>query len=965
VADVFVSYSRRDGEFVGHLVESMTDQGKDVWVDTEGIADADVFPEAIKRAIEGSDAFLFVITPDSVHSRYCENEVEYARDLQKRIVPVLRNPVADSDLPAEIRDRNWIPFTEDAEFDPALGRLLTALDTDLEAAKAHTRWLVKALEWDSEGRDKSFLLRGSELRAAEAWLASRPEDADPAPTQLQREYLFASREAAARRQRAMMGGAVAIAAVSIGLLIFALISRGQAVSAKAQAVGERIGARSQALAAESQAQLPNDPEISLILGMRAVRTKATPQSLFALRAALDASPFERALATVAPQGACASNTGLSAVYSPTGRQIAEAACDGTLRLIDAGSGRLVRSTNLAQPLSAVAYSPDGSRLAVATGIDTTGTNTVLLFDPATGATRSSLTATLPGRVAAEQPTGVAEIAFSPNGRLLAADGPAGITLWSLPGGRARALERDPSDQGTMAFSRDGRLLIVGGTDNSVRVYKVASGRMVHRIVAPTDQGSPQGWAELVALSPDGSRLAIGYPTSNDSNGTVSVYSTATWSKQFDVSTIDQVEISSLAFSPDGTRLAIGAEDGTAGVWWLSSREQVAAYDGSTAAVGSMSFAPDGQSVVSASNDGVARVWRALGSEQSIVPLHGNLVGLALSPHQLTVLGTVHGRNAMFFVSLPSGNVVSTWRLGRGMNAPVLSSDGRLLATLPGGPSGAPPSPNAGPPSGPVRIWNVAQRRVVAVIHPPGAATVTAFSPDDRFVELLVGGDPNSPGHPVLLNVATGHTVTLQEGYPGIPCLQGNPSDFALSRNDRVFAASGFCGEVDLFNATTGSVLRQFNQGAEISAVDLTPDGSRLLVASWDSRATIYDVATGRPLVNLIGHTRGIAWGGFAAGGSLVVTVSLDRTVRVWDARTGQQLRVLTFSDIQGSPAFSPNGQEMAIPENNPTSGVSDAVRVFGTCPACQNPKALLALAAPRAAPASRLTALERTVINGS
>jgi hypothetical protein len=53
---------------------------------------------------------------------------------------------------------------------------------------------------------------------------------------------------------------------------------------------------------------------------------------------------------------------------------------------------------------------------------------------------------------------------------------------------------------------------------------------------------------------------------------------------------------------------------------------------------------------------------------------------------------------------------------------------------------------------------------------------------------------------------------------------------------------------------------------------------------------------------------------------------------------------------------------MAIAEISPSSNV---VRVFGTCPACQDSRALLALAAPHAAPASRLTALERTVINGS
>ncbi|HWF24548.1 MAG TPA: TIR domain-containing protein, partial [Solirubrobacteraceae bacterium] len=658
MADVFVSYSRRDSEFVRRLAESVVERGKEAWLDTEGIADGEVFPEAIKRAIEGSDAFLFVITPDAVNSAYCEQEVEYAREMQKRIVPVLRTHVPDEALPAEIRDRNWIPFIDDADYNASLNRLVSALDTDLEAARAHTRWLVKALEWDGESREKSFLLRGSELKAAEAWLAASPEGADPAPTPLQREYLLASRNAAARRQRVLVGASLGMTVIAVGLLIFALISRGQAVS-------EGVSARAQALAAESQVQLPHDPEISLILGMRAVRLSATSQSLFALRAALDASPLERALPTLVSLSTCGENSGLSAAYSPNGRQIAEAACDGTLRLFDAGTGRIVRTTNLAQPLSAVAYSPDGSRLAVGTGSDTTSSDTILLLDPATGAVRATLTSYVPGLQAQG---GTAQIAFSPNGRVLAGDGPSGITLWSLPSGRARAFARDPNEGGTMVFSRDGRLLIVGGTDNSVHVYDVASARMVHRIVAPTDQGTPGGWPEVVALSPDGSRLAIGYPTLDEANGTVSIYSTATWRKQFDVTTIDLVEISSVAFSPDGTRLAIGAEDGTAGIWWLSTREQVAAYDGPTAAVGSMSYSPDGQFVVSASNDGVARVWRALGSEQSLVSLHENLVGLALGPNGLTVLGSLHGSNPLggpglgghprvFFMSLPSGKVV--------------------------------------------------------------------------------------------------------------------------------------------------------------------------------------------------------------------------------------------------------------------------------------------------------------------
>ena len=115
----------------------------------------------------------------------------------------------------------------------------------------------------------------------------------------------------------------------------------------------------------------------------------------------------------------------------------------------------------------------------------------------------------------------------------------------------------------MVFSRDGRLLIVGGGDASVHIYDVASGRMVHRIVAPGHQvGS---WPEVVALSPDGSQLAVGYPSGAFSLvDQVSIYGTADWKKQFDVMSVDEVEIASVAFSPDGSRLAIGEEDGTAG-----------------------------------------------------------------------------------------------------------------------------------------------------------------------------------------------------------------------------------------------------------------------------------------------------------------------------------------------------------------------------------------------------------------
>ena len=95
MADVFVSYSRRDTAYVKRLVEALQERGKDVWVDVEGIRDAEVFPAALRRAVEGSDGFVFVISPDSVQSPFCEQEVDRAVELNKRVVPLLLRAVPD------------------------------------------------------------------------------------------------------------------------------------------------------------------------------------------------------------------------------------------------------------------------------------------------------------------------------------------------------------------------------------------------------------------------------------------------------------------------------------------------------------------------------------------------------------------------------------------------------------------------------------------------------------------------------------------------------------------------------------------------------------------------------------------------------------------------------------------------------------------------------------------------------
>jgi hypothetical protein len=356
--DVFISYSRRDSEFVDRLAAGLTEHQRDVWIDVRGIEDGQVFPDAIRTAIEGADSFVYVITPESAHSRHCAQEVDYAQQLSKRIIPILRRPVADDELLSEIRYRNWIPFQDDGRFEEAIARLLTACDRDLAHVKSHTRWLTKGLEWEAESRDDSFLLRGRELTAAEDWLAASGPGTDPQPTELQREYVLLSRRAATRRGRHAVIVAGTVAVLAVILVVFALISRQQAVSA-------RQSATAQALAQAADANLLTDPQISLTLGVRAVREDPLPQSLYALRGALDASPL---LGQYDAPAQCATTAGQNrpgAAYRPVGDQVAVALCDGSVIARDGRTGAVQQRRQVAASGDgSISYSPDGSLLAI-------------------------------------------------------------------------------------------------------------------------------------------------------------------------------------------------------------------------------------------------------------------------------------------------------------------------------------------------------------------------------------------------------------------------------------------------------------------------------------------------------------------------------------------------------------------------------------------------------------------------
>ena len=84
---------------------------------------------------------------------------------------------------------------------------------------------------------------------------------------------------------------------------------------------------------------------------------------------------------------------------------------------------------------------------------------------------------------------------------------------------------------------------------------------------------------------------------------------------------------------------------------------------------------------------------------------------------------------------------------------------------------------------------------------------------------------------------------------------------------------------------------------------------RIVTASGDQTARIWDAATGEELRQLTGHSGAVSSAAYSPDGKHIVTASDDQTARIWDAATGEELRQLTgHSGTVTSAAYSPDGK---------------------------------------------------------
>ncbi len=129
---------------------------------------------------------------------------------------------------------------------------------------------------------------------------------------------------------------------------------------------------------------------------------------------------------------------------------------------------------------------------------------------------------------------------------------------------------------------------------------------------------------------------------------------------------------------------------------------------------------------------------------------------------------------------------------------------------------------------------------------------------------------------------------------------------------------------DLANNGNGTYLLQGHQG-EVSSTTFSPDGRRVVTASSDQTARVWEVETGRLLATLQGHRDIVHSATFSPDGRRVVTASSDQTARVWEVETGRLLAILQgHRDIVRSATFSPDGQHVVTASGDRTARVWEA-----------------------------------------
>jgi WD40 repeat protein/beta-lactamase regulating signal transducer with metallopeptidase domain len=621
-------------------------------------------------------------------------------------------------------------------------------------------------------------------------------------------------------------------------------------------------------------------------------------------------------------------------FSPDNKTAATATEAKTVKLWELATGKeIARLDGELYRWQCLAFSLDGALLAVGGEGKDKQSSQVNFWDTAT----HKLVGTLNGHTRM-----IVSLAFSPDKKTLATGGTDGVVrLWQLDGFKElAALEGHENRVEGLAFTPDGGRLVSSSHDGTVRLWDVAKRMPLMRLdghVAPV---------RCVAVSPDGKQLFSG-----GAARMLKVWDLATlkeagnYQPRIDRPGEDSI-ILAMEYSPDGKTLATAHENGTVKVRNAANGDLRLILHGHEDAVTCLAFTKDGKTLITGSSDRTVRLWDVeTGKARATLEGHTSWVyALAVSPDGKTLatagydktvrlwdvetrkeLATLTGHKgavrALAFApdgkTLASGagdHTIKLWDIETRKDKATLTGHQGTVRALAYSPDGR--TLLSGSEDGAVRQWDAGGKMGLVIAH-GSRVNAVSLSPRGRYV-VIAGMDASVR----LCDAATGQTVQSLRGHDdAVTCLAWAP-------DGRFLVTGGYDKAVKLWVVTTGVLRMLTGHTGPVQMASFSPDGKYVLSCSaWpagDKTMRLWDAQTGKEIRKFEGHTGPIGCAVFSPDGKRALSGSHDKTVRLWDVETGKQLRLLEgHTDEVPRVAFSPDGKRAASASHDKTVRIWD------------------------------------------
>jgi WD40 repeat protein len=848
--EVFISYSRTDSDLARKLNDALQELGKTTWFDQESIATGTDFQQEIYRGIESSDNFVFIISPNSVNSPYCADEVEYAQKLNKRIVTILHHPLSADDrqkLPPALASIQWLDFNNHGgEFYANFNELIRTLDTDREHIRSHTKWSQRALEWQEKDKSADLLLRGSEFAVAEEWLKiAELENKNPPPTELQKELIHKSRAVIEAQQKQEKQQILILRS----LLVVAVSQQQEAKKQLTQAQynqAESLGRYALSLFKEGGKDLE-----AVVTAIKAGKIlhhqgKTNPEVLNALQTVI----FE-----VRERNRLEGHNDYvrSVSISPDGKILASGSGDKTIKLWDLETGQeILTLTGHNDYIRSVSISPDGKILASGSG-----DKTIKLWNLETG----QEILTLRG-----QNSDVNSLSFSPDGKTLASgSGDKTIKLWDVETGQ-EILTLIGHHEGviSVSISPDGKTLASGSWDKTIKLWNFETGKQIRTLVRTLAGHNSDVYS--VSFSPDGKTLASG-----SSDRTIKLWNLDT-AQEILTLTGHHEGVISLCFSADGKTLASGSGDKTIKLWDLETAEEIRTLTGHHFGVYSVSISPDNKTLASASFDKTIKLWNLdIGKEiRTLIAHNSDVISVSISPDSKTLASGSSDKTIKLWNLETNQQICTLKGHNFSVNSVSFSPDSKTLAS--------------GSEDKTIKLWNVETNQQICTLKGHNfSVNSVSFSPDGK---TLASGSEDKTIK--LWNLETGVEILTMIGH------QEEVYSVSISPDGKILASGSGDKTIKLWNLETGAeICTLTGHNSSVTSVSFSPDSKTLASGSWNKTVKLWNLETAKEIHTLTGHNFGIYSVCISPDGKMLASASFDKTIKLWNLETGKEIRTLT------------------------------------------------------------------------